>query len=252
MLPCCNSVIQNRSSCDIGSDIKICTDVSCQCNQNFTKDVHPAPIAQIQFYSKKTKGKLKKSEDLLFIELLTENEHIEFLSKLSAENKRIVKLSLLADFQNLFIPAEKPHKSSKLPNSLRKIYMPQYSELNQAQFEARANSIIDSMSEVTLDEIQYLEEVIRGQSSSIKWHEHQSGWITSSIVHEAAKASLKNPAKSLVLQITKPNFKMLNIPSLLWGREKEEIARDEYCTLYQILFTTVNVYQILLFMKILR
>ena len=22
---------------------------------------------------------------------------------------------------------------------------------------------------------------------------------------------------------------MLNTPSLLWGREKEEIARDEYC-----------------------
>ena len=85
------------------------------------------------------------------------------------------------------------------------------------------------MSEVTLDETQYLQEVTRGQSSSITWHEHQSGWITSSIVHEAAKASLKNPAKSLVLQITKPNFKMLNTPSLLWGREKEEIARDEYC-----------------------
>ena len=35
---------------------------------------------------------------------------------------------------------------------------------------------------------------------------------------------LKNPAKSLVLQTTRPNFKMLNTPSLLLGREKEEIA----------------------------
>ena len=39
--------------------------------------------------------------------------------------------------------------------------------MNQAQFEAKVNSIIESMSEVTLDEIQYLEEVRRGQSSGI-------------------------------------------------------------------------------------
>ena len=213
----------------LGLISKACNDVPCQWNHNLTKDVNPAPIAQIQFYGKKAKSKLKKSEDLLFIEPPAENEHIEFLSKLSAEKEKIVGLSLFADFQNPFIPAEKPHESSKLPNNLRNIYMLQYSELNQAQFEARANSIIELMSEVTLDETQYLEEVTRGQSSSITWHEHQSGWITSSIVHEAAKASLKNPANSLVLQITKPNFKMLNTPSLLWGREKEEIARDEYC-----------------------
>ena len=81
------------------------------------------------------------------------------------------------------------------------------------------------MREITLDEIQYLEEVTRGQSSSITWQEHQSGWITGSIVHEAANASHKNPAKSLVLQITKPDFKMLNTPSLLWGREKGNCSR---------------------------
>ena len=109
--------------------------------------------------------------------------------------------------------------------------MPQYNELNQAQFEARANSITELMSEVILDEIQYLEEVTRGQLTSITWHQHWSGWITGSIVQEAAKTWLKNPAKSLVLTITKPPFKILNTPSFLWGREKEEIARDEYCNI---------------------
>ena len=98
----------------MGLTSKACTDVPCQWNQNFTKDVNPAPIGQIQFYSKRAKGKLKKSEDLLFIEPPTENEHIEFLSKISAENKRIVGLSLLDDFQNPFIPAEKPHESSSI------------------------------------------------------------------------------------------------------------------------------------------
>ena len=47
------------------------------------------------------------------------------------------------------------------------------------------------MSEVTLDEIQYLEKATRGQSSSITWHENQSGQISGSIFHEAAKASFK-------------------------------------------------------------
>ena len=79
----------------------------------------------------------------------------------------MVGLPLFADFQNPFIPAEKPHELSKLPFNLRNTYMPQCSELNQAQFEARANSIIELMSEVTLDVIQYLEEVTRGQSSRI-------------------------------------------------------------------------------------
>ena len=145
----------------LGLTSKACTDVPCKWNQNFTKDVNPAPIAQNQFYSKKAKGKLKKSEDLLFIEPPTENEHIEFLSKLRAENKRIVGLSLFADFQNTFIPAEKPLESSKLSNSLRNIYMPQYSDLNQAQCEAGTNSIVELMSEVTLDEIRYYEEVAK-------------------------------------------------------------------------------------------
>ena len=45
-------------------------DVLCQWNQNFKKYVNPAPIAQIEFYSKKAKRKLKKSEDLLFIDPL--------------------------------------------------------------------------------------------------------------------------------------------------------------------------------------
>ena len=88
------------------------------------------------------------------------------------------------------------------------------------------------MSEVTLDKIQYLKKVTRGQSSSITWLEDRSGRITGSIVHETAKVSLKNPAISLMLQTTKPNFKMLNTPSLLWGREKEEIGRDEYCNVF--------------------
>ena len=52
----------------LGLTSKACNDVPCQWNQNFTKDVNLAPIAQIQFYSKKAKSKLKKSEDLLFIE----------------------------------------------------------------------------------------------------------------------------------------------------------------------------------------
>ena len=79
---------------------------------------------------------------------------------------------MFTDFQNPFIPAEKSHESSKLPNNLRNIYFPQYNELNQAQFEARANSITELMSEVILDEIQYLEEVTRGQLTSITWHQH--------------------------------------------------------------------------------
>ena len=161
-------------------------------------------------------------------------------------------LSLFADFQNPFKPTEKPHELSKLPNSLRNIYIPQYSELNQAHFEARANSIIESMREITLDEMQYLEEVTRGQSSSITWQEYRSGCITGSIVHEAANASHKNPAKSLVLQITKPDFKMSNTPSLLWDREKEEIARDEYCNVMSDPFYNSECYQILLFMKVLK
>ena len=45
---------------------------------------------------------------------------------------------------------------------------------------------------------------------------------------------------------------MLNTPSLLWGREKKEIARNEYCNVMSDPFYTVNEYQILSFMKILK
>ena len=84
-----------------------------------------------------------------------------------------------------------------------------YNEQTQTQFEIKTNMIIELMSELTLDEIYYLEEVTRSQPSSIAWHEQGSGRITGTTDHEAAKASLKNPAKSLVLKITKPNFNML-------------------------------------------
>ena len=130
--------------------------------------------------------------------------------------------------------------------------MPQYSDLNQAQCEAGTNSIVELMSEVTLDEIRYYEEVAKGQSLSIAWHEHQSGWITGYIVYEVAKASLKNPAKSLVLQITKPNFKMLNTQLFYGIEKKKKLLEMNTVTLCQIILATVNVYQILLFMKILK
>ena len=79
--------------------------------------LHQLPISS--FTVRKLKANLKKSEDLPFIDPPPENVCTEFLNKLCAENNRIVELPMFADFQNLFIPAEKHHKSPKLPNSIK-------------------------------------------------------------------------------------------------------------------------------------
>ena len=116
---------------------------------------------------------------------------------------------------------------NKLPMQLCKLYVPHYIDYDHVTLLGECNKVKASLI-ITIDEVKYLENVTRNQSASIVWHEQRAGRITGSVAHSVMHTNISNPAKSLILKITMPVFKKSNVPSLIWGREKEEEALVDY------------------------
>ncbi|XP_065645943.1 uncharacterized protein LOC136076523 [Hydra vulgaris] len=81
---------------------KTCTDVPCQWNQIFTRDVKPAPITGINFYSDKAKCKLQLRMQEPVVAALAEDQN-HFLKSLEQSNPKIAVLSLFKGFQTPFL-----------------------------------------------------------------------------------------------------------------------------------------------------
>ncbi|XP_065649892.1 uncharacterized protein LOC136078307 [Hydra vulgaris] len=216
----------------LGIISKTCTDVPCQWNQIFTRDVKPAPITGINFYSDKAKCKLQLRMREPVVAALAEDQN-HFLKSLEQSNPKIAVLSLFKGFQTPFLNSNVNQLTLKLPQTLRSFYQHSYLNLSEQDFVIEANNLAKSLS-ITAKEVNYLEEATRAQSACVLWHEHRSGRITGSCIYDVMRASLKAPSKSLVLKITKPNFSSINTPSLLWGKEKEEIALAEYINICSV------------------
>ncbi|XP_047136829.1 uncharacterized protein LOC105846151 isoform X1 [Hydra vulgaris] len=207
----------------LGLTSKSCTDVPCKWNQNFTKDVNPAPISEIIFYSADAKQKIRSNISTASLTVRLNEEHqTRFLESIKKNNPKVVALSLFEGFQKPFVSFQN-YEPARLPKTLRSLYLPSYANLSKENLSIEAEKLFNSLS-ITTQQLKYLEEVTRNQSSSISWYEHRCGRITGSVMHDVLKASIENPPKSLVRKLTKPNFCKSNTPSLIWGRENEEFA----------------------------
>ena len=80
-------------------------------------------------------------------------------------------------------------------------------------------------------DLDYLEEMSRGQSTSLIWHEMRAGRITSSVVHDVLHTNQESPSSSLIAKICSRNISTLSVPPVMWGREHEADARSAYATI---------------------
>ena len=91
----------------------------------------------------------------------------------------------------------------------------------------KIDDIIINMT-VTNEEVQYLEASTKNQSDSLVWHQQHNGQIASSSIQAIAHTSIDNPATSLIKKISYMSTNQSKVPSLSWGRDKEQLALLAY------------------------
>ena len=111
-----------------------------------------------------------------------------------------------------------------LPPLLSKLFDPDINDTNlQEVCDTKFESII-----VTETQAKNLAELTKGQGESDLWMQHRKGRITASKMHSVVKCKRKQYPMSIVKSIMQYHTVNPNIPALKWGRENEDVARQQY------------------------
>ncbi|XP_057310950.1 uncharacterized protein LOC130648858 [Hydractinia symbiolongicarpus] len=197
------------------------TDLPCQWNQNFTRNVKAFKICDIIFYSHKGKSPIKSytRNDML---PATSQEQSAFLADLSTESKKVVGLSLFEEHQDAFVVNEPPPVQRKLPSSLLDLYVGNKT-FSPKELEIECDKVIKNL-KYSESDLCYIEEATRNQATSSTWYQQRAGRITGSIIHSVLHTNETNPAKILMDKICQKKILSLNVTSLKWGRDHEHEA----------------------------
>ena len=205
------------------------TDMPCQWNQTFTKNVNAAPVGEINFYSQEAKRKILTKTVGPVNVAATSDKQEKLLSMLNTNNNKIVALSLFENYHQPFIikmsDTPKPH----LPPNMRALYQQELATVSEEELTAACQSV-HSATKYTTEELLYIEECTRNQSKSAAWFDQKRiGRITWSIAHQVLHTSIDNPSKSIIKKICQNACRSkINSPALQWGREHENEALMAY------------------------
>ena len=114
-----------------------------------------------------------------------------------------------------------------LPMPLYKLY----DDMNRCLSSAELSEVVlktFSLLKVTQKEADFLEKSTQAQSSCVLWFNYRKGLITASHFHEVFRHKGNCYPKSIVATIMQYNPLNFAIPALKWGRENEDIARQDY------------------------
>lgn len=208
------------------------TDLPCQWNQTFTKNIVGCPVANIDLYTDSAKSKILKREPVKKPEpVQVPNENfVSFVDSIQEVAPNAVGLSLFARHQQHFIFQQETEiiSSNKLPDSLRKLYKKENLKLSKEEYDEVVIKSIEKIQSNSEQDIAYIEEATRNQSMSFAWYEQRAGRITGSTFMQASRTSLQNPSKSLITKICSDKKIELNVPALMWGKEHESDAIKLY------------------------
>lgn len=197
------------------------TDLPCQWNQNFTKNVLGSPVSEINIYGEKAKQKLCHPRKIYDVDV-TENDRMEFLERLSSlTDSTPVCLHLFHQFDKGF-QQKQEEIVRKLPPSLRSFYSADISTDDQIPLLCQQKK---DLLKISADDIVYVEEATRAQSASQTWYDQRAGRITGSVLGQVYKACGKeNSPPSLISKICSPSKLNLKVPAIEWGKEKKKVA----------------------------
>ena len=202
----------------LGYTTSACTDQPCIWNNDFVKSVEGEPLRDIQFYRKK---ELNKRHAYQFADA-SEQEKGTLLDQLSSlePQEQPVCLSLFAGNSSIFHFKENLPAEPRIPRPLREFF-----SVDGSGVDAK----IEELSSIKLNEQDrdFVEKSTRGQRNSLAWRELRIGRITASVAHEVLHTNMNNPSKTVVRKICcEP--KPVNVPSVLWGQDNEDVALKDY------------------------
>ncbi|XP_065661420.1 uncharacterized protein LOC136084714 isoform X3 [Hydra vulgaris] len=116
----------------IGMTSSTPTDLPCQWNQNFTKNIVGSPVSQINLYTDAAKEKLSKNRMRKMPISPTPHEKNDFLSEIQSVQPKTAALHLFKDFDKEFIQMESV-LIPKLPTSLRQFFNENYKSFDNEQ-----------------------------------------------------------------------------------------------------------------------
>ena len=122
-----------------------------------------------------------------------------------------------------------------LPSTLYQLFDPAHASLSNVEIEEMCYDIFSNQLSMSQEQSSFLERSTKQQASSVLWHEHRRGRITSSnfsdvFHHMKSPNSLRGKyPRSIVSKIMQ--YETMNtsaVPALKWGSEKEVEARTTY------------------------
>ena len=216
----------------LGYTSSACTDLPCKWNSCFVQNVQPSPVANIRFYKQEAKDRLKKSSKKLktMHQPATTMEQEKFLLSLTDVSEPVVGLSTFAGYNDKFIGLGPPSETCRLPQTLRTLYKNGNETENKDAVDKLIKSAADNL-KISADEVRYVEESTRNQSSSIVWHDQRAGRITSSTVHDVLRTDALKPAPSIIKKICQTDTRQIKAPAIVWGNTNENNAYLLYVNL---------------------
>ena len=202
----------------LGIRDRACTGEACRWNQVNWNGVPAARLSQIMLYSDEAKSKLTKGVRRRAPPAQpTEQQKQSFLLNLLRCNSDLpVGLSLFNCAAINFVIKREAPGANKLPPCL-------------GEWQNKApDDPIRVVHAVTPSQLNYLEEMTRNQTQSLLWHEMRVGRINSSQVHQVLHTNQTHHSPSLLKRLSSCNPKPVNTAPILWGRNHEDEALQEY------------------------
>ena len=115
----------------------------------------------------------------------------------------------------------------KVPNLLTTLYDLKYKKMKEDELASAVKGI---QLNVTEEEALFLEKATKSQSRTCLWYDHRIGRITASMFGRVYKCAETKYPTALVKSIMQYSHVNPAIPSLKWGRDNEDHARENYRT----------------------
>ena len=209
-----------------------CTDQACQWNQCFVKKIQPSRISKIKLYKQEAKDRLKsskrKKKRYTPATEIQQKQYVQELHEIAkSENCLPVRWSLFKETYSVFSFPASVSAVKRLPMSMQSLHSDKYSKMSSEELKSECEKVKDSL-KVTEAETSYLSDSTVKQCSSSVWHEQRTGRITASVAHSVIHTKVDAPAPSVIKNICYPDNRILNVPAILLGREREHVAFKAY------------------------
>lgn len=128
----------------------------------------------------------------------------------------------------------------ELPEPLTAMYDPTLKQEIPADITDRCEeTFCNMMRNIHPEQCEKLAEVTKQQAASQSWHTHRAGRITSTTFYNATKDHVID--RTTLIKIMSYNENNVQVPAVMWGREKEDIARQCYSTVMSITHKNMKV-----------